>query len=398
MDSVSVSMCVPNQTWRASLIRANGPLVPRASRRVFVSFNAVAYENTQQSMLMLLHIPTPKITNTQGTQILLYHTNGLQKKTTAYSGCRYAALCSPRHGNPVRYYLFSCLVWLIREFGVAELMQEAIQNNDIFYLILSQAFCLHTRRHPLLPELLQGVLPESWCCLGKLLRSNEELSPPVVAWFAAFPAPAEEIFGTGAHYLFWNQLNVVKHFLCELPYRWAIMVEASKCRQAPPLTEEMVQELNSNSPIVQTAAFRAVVRSLWGWDDPRLGFLELLQKTDQATYTKQHWRRSPAERDIAYEVLKCVHDVLEQHRPRPRASIVKYVLTGAYELFRETPPSMQRTWNFEVDNGNGQSSRGAAQGVASGERGGNGRAGNGNSIEGVTGADSTGVDATEREG
>jgi hypothetical protein len=119
MDSVSVSMCVPNQTWRASLIRANGPLVPRASRRVFVSFNAVAYENTQQSMLMLLHIPTPKITNTQGTQILLYHTNGLQKKTTAYSGCRYAALCSPRHGNPVRYYLFSCLVWLIREFGVA---------------------------------------------------------------------------------------------------------------------------------------------------------------------------------------------------------------------------------------------------------------------------------------
>jgi hypothetical protein len=278
------------------------------------------------------------------------------------------------------------------------LMQEAIQNNDIFYLILSQAFCLHTRRHPLLAELLQGVLPESWCCLGKLLRSNEELSPPVVAWFAAFPAPAEEIFGTGAHYLFWNQLNVVKHFLCELPYRWAIMVEASKCRQAPPLTEEMVQELNSNSPVVQTAAFRAVVRSLWGWDDPRLGFLELLQKTDQATYTKQHWRRSPAERDIAYEVLKCVHDVLEQHRPRPRASIVKYVLTGAYELFRETPPSMQRTWNFEVDNGNGQSSRGAAQGVASGERGGNGRAGNGNSIEGVTGADSTGVDATEREG
>jgi hypothetical protein len=209
------------------------------------------------------------------------------------------------------------------------LMQEAIQNNDIFYLILSQAFCLHTRRHPLLAELLQGVLPESWCCLGKLLRSNEELSPPVVAWFAAF---------------------------------------------------------------------RAVVRSLWGWDDPRLGFLELLQKTDQATYTKQHWRRSPAERDIAYEVLKCVHDVLEQHRPRPRASIVKYVLTGAYELFRETPPSMQRTWNFEVDNGNGQSSRGAAQGVASGERGGNGRAGNVNSIEGVTGADSTGVDATEREG
>jgi hypothetical protein len=80
MDSVSVSMCVPNQTWRASLIRANGPLVPRASRRVFVSFNAIAYENTQQSMLMLLHIPTPKITNTQGTQILLYHTNGLQKK------------------------------------------------------------------------------------------------------------------------------------------------------------------------------------------------------------------------------------------------------------------------------------------------------------------------------
>jgi hypothetical protein len=67
-------------------------------------------------------------------------------------------------------------------------------------------------------------------------------------------------------------------------------------------------------------------------------------------------------------------------------------------MFRETPPSMQRTWNFEVDNGNGQSSRGAAQGVASGERGGNGRAGNGNSIEGVTGADSTGVDATEREG
>jgi hypothetical protein len=278
------------------------------------------------------------------------------------------------------------------------LMQEAIQNNDIFYLILSQAFCLHTRRHPILAEKLQGVPPESWCCLGKLLRSNEELSPSVVAWFAAFPAPAEEIFGTGDHYLFWNQLNVVKHFLTELPHRWAIMVKASECRQAPPLTEEMVQEFNLNSPVVHTAAFRAVVRSLWGSDDPGLGSLELLHKTDQATYTNQHWRRSPAERDVVYDVLKCVHDVLQQHCPRPQASDVEYVLTSAYKLFTKTPPSMQRMWNFEVDNGNGQFSRGAAQGVASGERGGNGRVGNGNSIEGVTGADSTGVDATEREG
>ena len=243
------------------------------------------------------------------------------------------------------------------------LLQEAIGKEDFFYLTLSQVFCMYTCDPQLMPKQLSRVEPISWTYLEQLLCSNSAMSLSVRTWFAAFPAPVHIIFASGDCQFFLNQLVVVESFLQELPRQWDSMIEVSRHRLAPPLTQEMVEELYLISPILQTTAFRAIARLFWsgGEDNPGLRFLETLHKMDQGTYTYQQWRRSKPERKVAYGIYAYVYNVWQQERTRPRAHREDFVLQPASDFFRQQPPSMQQGPNTGVNGGHGQFSRGAAQ-------------------------------------
>lgn len=248
------------------------------------------------------------------------------------------------------------------DHGRRTLVQEAIEKEDFFYLALSQVFCLYTCRRELVPKQLERVHPSSWVHLEQLLCSNQAMSPLVVQWFAEFPAPVHIIFNSGESQFYMNQLLVVESFLQELPRRWDHIVNVSKRRLAPPLTQEMVEELYLISPVVQTTTFRALARSFWGGEDnPGLQYLETLHKIDQNTYTYQQWRRSKAEKKTAYGVYARVFSAWKQQRAAQGAGISDFVPPPECEYFRQPPPSMNQSSNPGMNNPNVQFSRGTAQ-------------------------------------
>ncbi|KAM0707301.1 hypothetical protein Q7P35_005539 [Cladosporium inversicolor] len=272
------------------------------------------------------------------------------------------------------------------------LLREAILNNDFFYPVLSQVFSLYTLRNSCVAHELV-VIPElSWSCLGELLCSNESLSSSAVQLFSKFPASVEIILCSGWKQFFLYQLDIVKRFLLRLPGQWDCMQNISKASLAPPLVQDMVEVYNLTSPVIQTTVFRAMARSFWGRDDPGLRFLEVLHKLDQDTYTKEHWKRTEEEKDVARRILRYVYDVWQDYLPRPGAETEQFMLQNVLDFFRKLPPSMQPTTDINnVDSGSGHFSRGTAQKAVSGEYGGGSRANNSSSIQAVAGTDSMGV-------
>lgn len=242
------------------------------------------------------------------------------------------------------------------------LIQEAIEKDDHFYLTLSQVFCLYTCEPQAVPKQLENVESRSWSYVERLLCSNKAMGSLVLKWFAAFPAPVHIILASGDSQFFMNQLVIVESFLQELPRRWDNMIDVSRRRLAPPLTQEMVEELYLISPVVQTTAFRAIARIFWGGgeDNPGLRFLELLHKTDQETYSLRQWRRSRTERKVAYGMYAQVYNLWQQQRARPGADQMEFVFPPAWDYFRQPPASMQQA-SFGLNNGHGHFSRGAAQ-------------------------------------
>lgn len=240
------------------------------------------------------------------------------------------------------------------------LLQEAIRKDDFFYVILNQVFCLYTCDRQSMPKQLGRVGHSSWVYLERLLCSNKAMSPLVVSWFASFPAPLHIIFASGESQFFMNQLVIIESFLHELPRRWDGMIAASKRMLAPPLVQDMIEELYLISQVVQTTAFRAIARIFWndGEDNAGIRFLETLHKIDQDTYTFRQWRRSKSEREAAYGVYTYVHTAWQQTRMLPGVGDKEFVLPRAREFFEQPPPSMQQASNVGI---NGQVSRGDAQ-------------------------------------
>jgi hypothetical protein len=225
--------------------------------------------------------------------------------------------------------------------GRKALAQDAIEKQDHFYLILSQLFCLHTCAPGLLPRHLDTVDASSWQCLERLLCSNQAVTPAVVQWFAEFPAPLHLVFTSDDREFFINQLGIIENFLQVLPRRWDPIIEISKRTLAPPLTQDLIEQLYLISPVLQTTSFRAIARVFWGEDNAGLRFLETLHTVDQHTYAQQMWRRNEGEKRIAYDIYSQVY-----HAWRASAmSGTTFSPPPACNYFHVQPPSMGAPMN-----------------------------------------------------
>ncbi|KAK4555766.1 hypothetical protein LTR86_006986 [Recurvomyces mirabilis] len=174
------------------------------------------------------------------------------------------------------------------------LLRDAVVQNDSFYLVLSQLFCLNSKPggQKELPQSIRGVGRESWRRLGSLLCDNNSLVPPSINWFAEFPVPVMDVYSTqleGFRAAYEIQVAHVCTFLSELPKEWDKLVNASIKRLAPPLVQDMAGSLSLYSPILQTTAFRAIARTFWSQSkspqqESGIETLVSLHQQDQARY------------------------------------------------------------------------------------------------------------------
>ncbi|TKA60904.1 hypothetical protein B0A55_12794 [Friedmanniomyces simplex] len=206
--------------------------------------------------------------------------------------------------------------------GRLNLLKEAVRLQDSFYMVLSQLFCLRTTSPSSLPQAVSHVVISevSWRQLEALLCSNESLLAPNVAWFAEFPSPIMNIYSSehpGFKAAYEAQVRAVADYLIKLPQQWHAMTEASIIRQAPPLTEDMVEQLSLHSPILQNTAFRAIARMYFAavhLSNMEDGIQALVQlhRADQTQYA-QGMRRSVAQKNNAYLAYRLLFNRWKQH-------------------------------------------------------------------------------------
>jgi hypothetical protein len=144
------------------------------------------------------------------------------------------------------------------------LLMDACNNEDFFYVILHQLFCVYdsdrkevTNIQSLPPS---NVLPIAFKILGQLIRDNEGLAANHLKWFAQFPSTLRDLMVISEPYR--RTLNDVGYFLGRLASEWAPLSRECSSRGFPPLVDELVDRMGLLSPILQGVVFTATRRNL----------------------------------------------------------------------------------------------------------------------------------------
>lgn len=217
------------------------------------------------------------------------------------------------------------------------LLREAVLKNDWFYIVLHQLSCMHTLIPDSLPQSARLIEPDAFNRLDALLCPNTALQAPLVYWFSRFPAPMTTIAtiagGEGQRAYEYHGQRVVS-FLKALRRSWVSIIEESQRRLAPPLVQDMIEELSLLSPVLQTTMFRAVARMFWHAVpeyESGIEALLALHRRDQSTYTP-HFRPPASWKANAYHSFKLVLDEWTKHiqrtrPPRPPFQLPHFALT-----------------------------------------------------------------------
>lgn len=291
-------------------------LARAASRNSSISNTPVAGRSPQQNMQSI----SPQLL--QGSTSL-FDTARMQQRLEDFS----------RGSNP---YLN------VFDHGRKVLLQEAVRKGDMFYLVLNQVFCLYSCNPTDVPASLTGTLTlSSWNTLEQLLCSNRVVTPFVLRWFSEFPASIQVVNASNESLTFRYQLANVNTFLLELPRRWDPLMAHCRQRLAPPLTQELVEQLKMTSPVLQTTVFRAIARIIWGQNnDTGYRILEKLHEVDQQTYNVQGWRRTEVEKRSAAQWFSALYASWRQWstNPNKQGAFIPPQVCGN---FHRPPQSMQ---------------------------------------------------------
>lgn len=236
--------------------------------------------------------------------------------------------------------------------GRKQLLLDAIQTNDLFYMVLHQMFCLYNCQPAVLAPQLSQVPSASWNVLKSLLCPNRALTRGALKWFSEFPKPTQVICATKDAQVFAGQIEEILGFLKGLPQRWQALAALCQHRAAPPLTQELVERLHLTSPVLQTTAFRALARTFWGESDTR-GFrmLEDVHRFDQRSYTLLHWRRTDAEKRMAIGVLARLFEAWNVWSKTPGTSPDAFNIPNECNYFFSQPQMMDQSAPANADIG-----------------------------------------------
>ena len=139
-----------------------------------------------------------------------------------------------------------------------ELLREACENWDQFYLILHQLFCFNhqiRKSHGQVPS-LNEIHRRGLDVVSFLLVSNDEMVDDAVAWFSVFPLSWGKLPFTSAH-------AKVLRCLEKMANSWTELRFQCRKRKHPPLVDELVVLFNVESFLFQQIIFRAILRDIW---------------------------------------------------------------------------------------------------------------------------------------
>ncbi len=208
-----------------------------------------------------------------------------------------------------------------------QLLTEACNSEDAFYVALHQVFCVwdfdqnEVASIPGFPD--PKVLHMAFKILGQLIRDNEQLAPNHKKWFAGFPSPLDHLMRTSEPYR--NVMTDVGIFLGQLAAQWVpLSIECNK-RGYPPLVHELVNRMGLLSPILQGVVFTATRRTM-GISDGEAGTrAETLFKRDQRDHqllaARYNTNRPPTAKEVnernnqlANEYVVIHNQVVQQRR------------------------------------------------------------------------------------
>ncbi|KAK4626450.1 Zinc finger MIZ domain-containing protein 2 [Fulvia fulva] len=226
------------------------------------------------------------------------------------------------------------------ETGRLILLREAVHKEDWFYQMTSQLFCARSGNRRNLPQSVLNLDSRCWDYLSILLCHNTEISPGLLQFFENFPEPIMHIYSdqSGAREIYEMRLQSIKAFLHKMPAQWDSLVARCKELQVPPLVQDLAENLNVHSPVLQTTISRAITRMLYGPQEiPLMSAVEKIHELDQIAWQKHRYRRSSREKSDAYTKLAAIWTRWREGRKQGRDAADFRIPSEVLDFFSRTP-------------------------------------------------------------
>ncbi|KAG0652592.1 hypothetical protein D0Z07_0149 [Hyphodiscus hymeniophilus] len=228
-----------------------------------------------------------------------------------------------------------------------QLLSEACNSEDTFYVALHQLFCIwDSPMRGLLSSIPEfphaNILQISFKVLSNLIRENKGLAPNHLKWFLDFPSPLADLMRTSEAYQ--KIVSNVGRYLERLASDWGPFSKVCATRGYPPLVDELIQRMGLTSPILQHIMFTATRRNLGVEDDMYGEQMEKIFAEDKQGHQELAARfytgRPPTEGDIINRNQQLIDKYLtiNNHRIRTRRISWSAIASGSPLVNSHTVP------------------------------------------------------------
>ena len=143
-----------------------------------------------------------------------------------------------------------------------ELLHDACNHFDYFYLLLHQIYCLEYRLRGSDQDLgLTDSQKGGLNVVGYLLVSNEHLAPESLQWFCVFPLPLNVLLTQSQ--AFRKVHGGLMKCLEKLADGWDNLKKQCRLRRYPPLVDELCMLFEMTTFTLQKVVFTAILREIW---------------------------------------------------------------------------------------------------------------------------------------
>ena len=143
-----------------------------------------------------------------------------------------------------------------------ELLHDACNHFDYFYLLLHQIYCLEYRLRGSENDLgLTDSQKGGLNVVSYLLVSNEHLAPESLQWFCVFPLPLNILLTQSQ--AFQGVHGDLMRCLEKLADGWDNLKKQCRLRRYPPLVDELRMLFDISTFTLQKVVFTAILREIW---------------------------------------------------------------------------------------------------------------------------------------
>ena len=143
-----------------------------------------------------------------------------------------------------------------------ELLRDACNHFDYFYLLLHQIYCLEYRLRGSANDLgLTDSQKGGLNIVSYLLVSNEHLAPESLQWFCVFPLPLNVLLTQSQ--AFQRVHGGLMRCLEKIATGWDNLKKQCRLRRYPPLVDELCMLFEMTTFTLQKVVFTAILREIW---------------------------------------------------------------------------------------------------------------------------------------